>query len=182
LNGERLAGRIVEAEAYDGEADLACHARAGRTGRTEVMYGRPGTSYVYFTYGVHWMLNAVTGPPGYPAAVLVRAVVPMEGLESIAANRPVPARAKSYPLPAPLEGRQTVGWTDGPARLCQALQITGQDNGLDLCDPTSGLWIEPGPPIPDLLVCTGPRIGIPSVPEPWRSQPWRFYVKLGTSQ
>jgi DNA-3-methyladenine glycosylase len=141
LAGVRLAGRITETEAYDGESDLACHARAGLTPRTRVMYGEAGHAYIYFTYGVHWMLNAVTGREGWPAAVLIRAIQPVEGLEAMAALRPV-SRA----------------WTDGPAKLCQALNITGDLNEVDLCDPRSGLFIEADLAIANEKVSTHPRI------------------------
>ena len=110
LDGVRLSGVIVEAEAYRGEDDLACHARAGRTPRTQVMYGPPGRAYVYFTYGMHWMLNCVAGPENFPAAVLVRAVLPQEGLEVIAARR---------------AGRPRAIWCDGPGKLTLALGIDG---------------------------------------------------------
>ncbi len=83
--GQRISGIITEAEAYIDETDLGCHARAGRTPRTVVMYGPPGHAYVYFTYGMHWMLNFVTETEGIPAAVLIRAIQPVEGLEVIAA-------------------------------------------------------------------------------------------------
>jgi DNA-3-methyladenine glycosylase len=129
-NGVRLAGIILETEAYQGEADLGCHASAGKTPRTSVMYGPPGHAYVYFTYGMHWLLNAVTDREGIPAAALIRAIHPVEGADWMAENRPHHAFQR--------------GWTDGPAKLTQALGINGDFNRVDLCDPASGLWIEPG--------------------------------------
>ena len=159
LEGQRVSGLIVEAEAYRGEEDLACHARAGRTPRTAVMYGPAGKAYVYFTYGMHWMLNCVTGPEGFPAAVLIRAILPLEGLEIIAANR---------------SGRPQREWCNGPAKLCQALNIDGAQNDLTLYDPASDLWLEAGCPVADEHVHSTPRIGINNTPEPWRSIPWRF--------
>ena len=167
LNGLRLSGIIVETEAYRGEEDLACHARAGRTPRTEVMYGPPGYAYVYFTYGMHWLLNCVTGPEGFPAAVLVRAILPREGIETIAANR---------------AGQPRKLWCNGPAKLTRALAVDGGFNAANLCDPQGSLWIEAGHPIPDHRVRTGPRVGIQRVPEPWRSIPWRFLADLPESQ
>jgi len=157
--GRRLAGWIVEAEAYIGETDLACHARAGRTPRTAAMYGPPGHAYVYFTYGNHWMLNAVTEREGFPAAVLVRAILPAEGLEVISARR---------------GGRGT----DGPGKLTQALGITGEQYGLDLTAANGVLWIEAGHPVPERAVTKGPRVGLNTVPEPWKSMPWRFLATL----
>jgi DNA-3-methyladenine glycosylase len=159
VDGRRLSGLIVEAEAYDGESDLACHARVGRTGRTAVMYGPAGRAYVYFTYGMHWLLNCVTGVEGYPAAVLIRSIFALEGLDWIASHRP---------------GRKTQEWCNGPAKICQALVINGSQNGLSLCSPDTGLWIESGHQIDNRDVVTTARIGINSVPEPWRSMPWRF--------
>jgi len=155
LDGVRLSGLILETEAYIGETDLGCHAKAGRTHRTAVMYGPPGHAYVYFTYGMHWLLNAVTEPAGFPAAVLLRAIQPLEGLERISLHR---------------QGRDCLG----PAKLTQALAVDGAFNGFDLCDPSSGLWIEAGQPQPDSAVLTGPRVGLYTVPEPWKSVPWRF--------
>ncbi len=161
LDGQRVGGWIVETEAYVGEEDLGCHARAGRTPRTEVMYGPPGRAYVYFNYGMHWLLNAVTEREGFPAAVLIRALWPAEGVALIAARR---------------RGRPRRQWTDGPAKLTQALAIDGSFNRCDLTVTDDGLWIEPGLPVPAENVTKGPRVGLYSVPEPWKSIPWRFRV------
>ncbi len=187
LDGLRLAGLITETEAYWGEADLACHARAGRTPRTQVMYGPPGFAYVYFNYGVHWMLNVVTEPQGRPSAVLIRGLHPVEGLERMAALRPPPVGRASRPTQTSDYGGGDLGlapgirpgWTDGPAKVCQALAITGEFNGRDLCDPSGDLWIEAADPVPEERVRVGPRVGISSVPEPWKSKPWRFLVQDG---
>lgn len=163
-SGIRLSSLIVEVEAYSGEDDLGCHCKHGRTPRTRVMYGPPGHAYVYFTYGMHWCLNFVVEQAGFPAAVLIRAIQPVEGLEMIAQRR----------------GRQTrKHWTDGPAKICQALAIDGAFNGADLCSPQALLWLEEGVSVPDDHVVTTPRVGLNTVPEPWRSIPWRFLVKSG---
>lgn len=161
-DGQRISGLITETEAYIGESDLGCHARAGRTPRTEVMYGPPGHAYVYFTYGMHWMLNFVTEAEMFPAAVLIRTLQPLEGLDVIAARR------KEQPKQV---------WTDGPAKICQALGIDGSLNGVDLCVAEAVLFVEQGDIIPDDCVTIGPRVGLTSVPEPWKSIPWRFQVK-----
>lgn len=162
FDGTRLSGIIIETEAYRGEEDLACHARSGKTQRNAVMYGRPGRAYIYFTYGMHWCLNAVCGAEGFPAAVLIRAIHPREGLEVIASRR---------------AGRQPFEWCSGPARLCKALDIDKMLNGVGLCDDESPLWIEQAYALPDQAVVTTPRVGIQSTPEPWRSKPWRFVAK-----
>ena len=158
LNGEKLAGLITEAEAYISQKDLACHAKAGITPRTQVMFGEPGHAYVYFTYGNHWMLNVVTERVGFPAAVLIRAIQPIHGLDVMLERR---------------NGRDTFG----PGKLCQALGITKSENGVDLTEPSGGLWIEAGVRVPDSLVTKGPRVGLKNTPEPWLSKPWRFLVK-----
>jgi DNA-3-methyladenine glycosylase len=159
----RISGIITETEAYVGESDLACHAKAGRTPRTAIMYGAPGKSYVYLNYGIHWMLNAVTEREGFPAAVLIRAIQPIDGIEIIAARRGKQPKSK---------------WTDGPGKLTQALKIDKSFNGVDLCSRENNLWIEAAESISDENVTIGARVGLKSVPEPWKSMPWRFLVKL----
>jgi DNA-3-methyladenine glycosylase len=157
LDGVRLAGMISETEAYIGQEDLGCHARSGKSQRNAVMYGPPGHAYVYFTYGMHWMLNAVTEREGFPAVVLIRAIQPLEGGEVIQARR---------------QGRDTFG----PAKLTRALGIDGTFNGMDLCSPEAGLWIEEGEEVAEEEVITGPRVGLYTVPEPWKSIPWNFRI------
>lgn len=161
-DGVRLSGLIVEIEAYIGETDLGCHARAGKTARTRVMYGPPGRTYVYFAYGMHWMLNVVTEQAGFPAAVLIRALELETGQDLVAARR-APAKPAD--------------WTNGPAKLARAFGIDMSQNELDLTQAPSSLWIEPGVVISDASVTIGPRVGLYSVPEPWKSLPWRFLVK-----
>jgi len=161
LDGARLSGRIVEVEAYVGEEDQACHARCGRTERNAPMYGPPGHAYVYFIYGMHHCLNVVTGEEGYPAAVLIRALEPLEGIEEMRARR---------------GDRPDVQLTSGPARLCQALDIDRRFDGADLCAPDAFLFLEEGIPIPDDAAATGPRVGVRG-DEVAVTVPWRFYVR-----
>jgi len=158
LDGVKLVGIISETEAYISQKDLACHAKAGLTARTAVMFGGPGHAYVYFTYGNHWMLNVVTEREGFPAAVLIRAIQPIEGVEIMSARR---------------SGRDTFG----PGKLTQAMGITKNENGVDLTETTHGLWIEVGVKVPNSLVTKGPRVGLNNTPEPWLSKPWRFLVR-----
>ena len=150
----QTAGRIVEVEAYIGPQDPACHAYGHRrTPRTEPLYGPPGTAYVYFTYGMHWCLNAVTELPDYPAAVLIRALEPIAGLATMRRRR----------------GKEPL--CSGPARLCEALGVTGKLNGVSL---QHGLLriVEGKKPKPGDIV-TGPRIGITQAAD-WLL---RFYLK-----
>jgi DNA-3-methyladenine glycosylase len=138
------SGRIVETEAYLGEHDLACHAAAGRTTRTDPLYGEPGTAYVYFIYGVHWCFNAVTRAVGLPSAVLVRAVQPIDGVELMRTRRAAAVR--------------DVDLTNGPGKLCQAMGIDGGHNRLALQRPP--IQILRARPVPDRDVEITPRIGI----------------------
>ena len=158
LAGQKLVGLITETEAYISQKDLACHAKAGLTARTAVMFGEPGHAYVYFTYGNHWMLNVVTERQGFPAAVLIRAIQPIEGVDVMLERR---------------NGRDTFG----PGKLCQAMGITKNENGVDLTETGNGLWIEAGVKVRNSLVTKGPRVGLNNTPEPWLSKPWRFLVK-----
>jgi DNA-3-methyladenine glycosylase len=138
------SGRIVETEAYVGEHDLACHAAAGRTRRTEPLYGPPGIAYVYFIYGVHWCVNAVTRQAGEPSAVLIRAIEPLTGIDLMRKRRPA--------------AKRDVDLTNGPGKLCAALDIDARHNAQPL---TSGdLRILEGAPVPDSAVQITPRIGI----------------------
>ncbi len=150
-DGTVASGRIVETEAYFGPEDPASHAYT-RTPRSEIMYGPPGVAYVYFTYGMHHCVNAVTGERGEGCAVLLRALEPLEDLEGMAERRGKAARDG--------EGRPvSTALCSGPARLTQALGIDGGLNGVDLQGPE--LWIAPADePVADEEVSVTPRIGI----------------------
>jgi len=160
LEGERLSGRIVEVEAYVGEEDQASHARPGRTRRNAAMYGSPGQAYVYLIYGMHHCLNVVSGEEGFPAAVLIRALEPLEGLARMRDLR---------------GGRPRVELTNGPGKLCQAMQIDRSFDGTDLCAPDAALFLEQGRPVDGEEVATSPRIGVRG-DQTARTVPWRFYV------
>jgi DNA-3-methyladenine glycosylase len=154
--GVRLVGRIVETEAYR-EDDPASHSYRGRTPRTEVMFGPPGHLYVYFTYGMHFCMNVVTGSDGEGSAVLLRAAEPLEGLEEMSARR---------------------GLTDprllcsGPARLAQAFGIVRAHNGADLVNGSELSLLE-GRPVPRTRVERTPRIGV----RVGLDRRWRFLVR-----
>lgn len=162
IAGQRVGGRIVEAEAYRSLEDMGAHWNTRRNlGRFAAAFGPPGVSLVYFTYGMHWLFNVVAEPEGFPGAVLVRAVEPLEGLDAIAANRP---------------GRPPRAWTSGPARVAQALGIGPDDHGIDLTAPGAPIFIEADAPFPDAQVSVSARVGLNTTPEPSKSLPWRFYV------
>jgi DNA-3-methyladenine glycosylase len=162
LDGVRLSGRIVEVEAYVGEKDQASHARCGLTERNAPMFGPPGHAYVYFIYGMHHCFNVVTERETYPAAVLIRALEPLEGIEVMRARR---------------GGVPHVRLTSGPARLCQALNIDRRRfDGADMCAPDALLFIEKNGAVPDGAVVTGPRVGVRGDATAL-SAPWRFYIR-----
>lgn len=163
--GVRLSGFINETEAYIGEEDRACHARAGLTPRTRVMYGPPGFAYVYFTYGMHWLLNFITEREGFPSAVLIRSIIPAEGMDVIAARR---------------IGQPPALWTNGPGKLARAFGIDGSLHGMDVCVPGAPLFVEEAFSVPEAGVTKTPRVGLNNVPEPWKSLPWRFWAAEDT--
>lgn len=160
LDGTTSVVRIVETEAYCGRDDLASHGRI-RTPRSEAMYGPPGRAYIYRSRGLHWMLNVVAEPEGEPAVVLIRAVEPVDGRESLAARRLGVAERE---------------WTSGPGKLTQALGIddTFHRALLDGSDPRLTLVV--GAPLGPEQISQGPRVGMGKVPEPWFSMPRRWWV------
>lgn len=173
VDGELFAGRIVETEAYAGVEDRASHAFGGRrTERTEMMYAKEGTAYVYFTYGMHHCMNVVCGEEGVPLAVLIRALEPLVGLEKMREHRHARSKRKSGGEMSDTE------LCSGPARLCQALAIHRRENGLDLVT-SEELWVaEPGRGVPSLdrsqIVRTA-RIGVAYAGD-WAEKPLRFVV------
>jgi len=178
-SGTLRVGRIVEVEAYVGEEDLASHARMGPTARNAVMFGPPGVAYVYLVYGMHHCLNVVTEPSHRPAAVLIRAVEPVEGIDamraardaaSVRARRDGTSAIARRPIPEPRLAA-------GPGLVAAAFSIDRTHTGLDLCDPAAPLRLEAAPegePAPEIEAT--PRIGIAYAGAPWTSVPWRFIV------
>ncbi len=155
-DGARLSGRIVEAEAYE-PGDPASHGFRGPTPRNRTMFGPPGHLYVYFTYGHHWMMNVVTRAQGHGSAVLLRALEPLEGLETMAA-----ARGRSAPRDL----------CSGPGKLAQALAVNRDQDGEDLVRGHV-VWLEAGAPPSSSYVATGGRIGVSVGAEPQ----WRFWER-----
>ena len=156
--GETLSGVIVETEAYLKD-DPACHAYRGQTPRNTMMFGPPGQAYVYFTYGLHMMLNLVCAPAGVAEAVLIRALEPVDGIETMRLNRG-----------GILDTKQL---TNGPGKLAQALALTRLDhNGLSITDPQGELRVLPHE-IPPFEIAETTRIGISRGAD----LPWRYYVR-----
>jgi DNA-3-methyladenine glycosylase len=153
-----LSGRIVETEAYGGSDDAASHAYRGQTPRNTVMFGAPGHLYVYFTYGMHFCANVVTGRVGDGQAVLIRALEPLTGLPEMQQRRP--------------KAKTTRALTNGPAKLCAAFGLDRSSDGIDLLNGSGDLVIDK-PVVPnDIVIETGPRIGISKEID----RPWRFWI------
>ncbi len=176
---DRIA-RIVEVEAYIGEEDLASHARFGRTARNAVMFGEPGTAYVYLVYGMHDCLNIVTEEPGRPAALLIRAVEPLQGLERMRSSRAARAEGRRRTGPTGARGARAIPDSrlgSGPGLVCAILDIDRSLTGADLLDPAALVRLEPRPAAePEPAVVAGPRVGIAYAAEPWASKPWRLAI------
>lgn len=168
INGKRLMGKIVEAEAYIGTVDKAAHSYNKRTKRNEVMFGPPGHAYVYIIYGVYNCMNVVTQAEEEGTAVLIRAVEPIENIETMALNR--------YDEPIEnLRKRQILGLTNGPGKLCIAMGVTNRaNNGMDLCGDT--LWIEEASENETFEIVATTRVNIDYAEEAIHF-PWRFYIK-----
>jgi len=158
LKGRNLSGKIVETEAYVGPEDLACHASKGKTARTSIMFEQGGRAYVYMIYGFYFCLNAVTEPRDYPAAVLIRAIEPLEHVAVMRRLRKNPSRDSNI--------------ASGPGKLCMALSIDKSLNGADLTG--NMLWIEDRK-LDVGAIEAGPRIGVDYAGE-YKDKPWRFYI------
>lgn len=152
-DGTVVRAKIVETEAYD-QTDVASHSYNGRTPRTEVMFGPAGHLYVYFTYGMHYCCNVVVGEEGYGAAVLIRALEPIDGAQMLESRR----------------GKSGIDVTNGPAKLCQALDINKEMNGHDLSARPLRLIVQPQ--LPANIIVQTTRIGISK----GQDVPWRFFV------
>jgi len=152
------SGRIVEVEAYTGADDPASHTFRGETPRNRTMFGPAGLLYVYFTYGMHWCANAVCGPPGDGVAVLIRALEALDGLDLMRYRR--------------IAARRDRDLCNGPAKLCQALAISGDHDGVDLTAPEGGLWIGHDGVEPPTAPAVGPRVGISRATD----RPYRWWI------
>ena len=163
-DGVRYVGRIVEVEAYGAtyrrQRDDGAHSFHGLTKRTEPMFRAGGVSYVYFIYGMYYCVNIVTAPEGQGQAVLIRAVEPVEGIDAMLANRKATQLTKNV--------------TNGPGKLCQAMAITKEENGLDLC--TSRLYIAAPEKKERFSIVRTPRINI-DYADKGKYFPWRYYIK-----
>ena len=174
LDGEALVGRITETEAYIGRCDKACHAYNYRkTERTSTLFMAPGHAYVYLIYGMYNCLNFVTEPEDEPAAVLIRAVEPVIGIDTIRQLRFGDKPLTSYRLK---------NFMNGPGKLCKGFSLTKRENGLDLtgetlfvCDSPADIGL-PFPKVSPERICSGPRIGIDYAEEA-KDFPWRFWLE-----
>jgi DNA-3-methyladenine glycosylase len=159
VGGERVGGDIVEVEVYK-RTDSTSHAYRGETQRNRSMFSQPGTAYVYFTYGMHYCMNLTTAPVG--TAVLVRALIPREGLETMRARRGMHHKPRDL--------------CRGPGRLCAALGIARSIDGIDTCAENALVFLEDAPEFAARKIARSPRIGVSGLPKDIRA-PLRFYVR-----
>jgi DNA-3-methyladenine glycosylase len=159
----KTSGRIVETEAYKGPEDKAAHSSGGRqTKRNEIMFKQKGHAYVYLIYGLYYCFNVTTGSiPGKPEAVLIRALEPIEGIDLITKRRPI-------------KQTKPINLTNGPSKLCMAMNISKTQNKTDVTTPP--LYIKDAPPIDQKDLVATTRIGVDYAQE-WKNKPWRFYIK-----
>lgn len=178
-DGEQLSGRIIETEAYH-QSDPAAHSYRGITDRNAVMFGPAGKAYVYFTYGMHYCLNVVTRPEDEAAAVLIRALEPLEGAETMHRHRFPDCHSElvsesmskgNMVLKQVQDGKNYYNLCSGPAKLCQALAVDRNLNGHNLMQPP--LQLKEGKPVPPRKIITTTRVGIKESAE----APLRFYIK-----
>ena len=164
IDGVLTSGKIVETEAYHGPEDKASHAYGGRrTPRTEPMFGIPGAAYIYLCYGIHHLFNIVTAPEGIPHAILVRAIEPIDGVQTMLARRKMSA----------VKPRLTAG----PGALAQALGLSTALSGQDMLRRDSAVWVEDRHfQIPDSLIVASPRVGV-DYAGTWADRPWRFRIR-----
>jgi DNA-3-methyladenine glycosylase len=156
-----ISGKIVETESYVGPSDLASHASRGKTARTAPMFGPPGHAYIYLVYGLNYCFNIVTEKENYPAAVLIRAIEPTEGIDWMRRHRHAPKDERSI--------------SNGPGKLCQALKIDKTLNNFDLTD--RALWLEDrGLKIKPSEIVSAKRIGVDYAGK-YKNKPWRFYLR-----
>ena len=176
-------GRIVEVEAYLGPDDRASHARFGETARTRVMFGPAGHAYVYLVYGMYDCLNVVTGPDGAAAAVLIRAVAPLEGADAMRLDRILRTTTRRRGLTPDqaaaaarrIERLPVDRLASGPGVAAAAFGLDTGWTGVDLCDPSSPLRLERAPTTePPPIIATTARLGVGYAGEPWSTAPLRF--------
>jgi DNA-3-methyladenine glycosylase len=162
LNGVTLAGKITETEAYVGAVDKSAHSFNGKTKRNEVMFAEGGHLYVYFTYGMYFCANVVTGKTGVGDAVLLRSMEPLHGLSLLSKNR----FGKTE-----ITKREEINLLNGPAKICMAFNITKNENGVDLLG--NELFILDSESVPEQKIMTTERVGISKS----KDLPWRFYIR-----
>lgn len=173
-DGRVMRARIVETEAYVEKGDKACHGYKGKTARNAVMFGEPGHAYVYLIYGMYNCINFVTERSNYAAAVLIRSLEPLDGVDRMRENRAPPGKKQKVGEKKPIKVKDIAS---GPGKLCMAMGLTkGVHNGADLCTKGSGVYVVDAPCVDDRDIVQTTRIGVDYAGND-ALHPWRFYVK-----